>query len=137
MGSDLGTVFGPFLDLIEVAVVRDQRIVGLFSGLVCAHSGWIVLWRQIRHVDFSTLRFGGKALRDAAQALSLQAGDQGRRDETSDPTPQEESRLLDIMEWLLARIARDSRNPKSLRSLAVSFGRTPGTLFARNADSYS
>jgi hypothetical protein len=81
-------------------VVRDQRIVGLCSGLVCAHSGWIVLRRQIRHVDFSTLRFGGKVPRDAAQALysALPPGDQGSRDETSDLTPQGELRLLDIME---------------------------------------
>jgi hypothetical protein len=39
-------------------------------------------------------------LRDAARALysALQAGDQGSRDETSDLTPQEELRLLHIME---------------------------------------
>ena len=35
---DLGPVLGPFFDLVEVAVVRNQRVVGLFDGLV-AHSG--------------------------------------------------------------------------------------------------
>jgi hypothetical protein len=39
-------------------------------------------------------------LQDAAQALysALQAGDQGSGDETSDLTPEEEVRLLHIME---------------------------------------
>jgi hypothetical protein len=46
--ADLGAVLGPLLDLVEVAVVRNQRVVGLFGGPV-AHSGWIVLWRQIGH----------------------------------------------------------------------------------------
>jgi hypothetical protein len=29
---DLGAVLGPFLDLVEITVVRDQRLVGLFGG---------------------------------------------------------------------------------------------------------
>ena len=49
---DLGPVLGPLLDLVEVAVVRDERIVSLVVGLVRTHSGWIVFWRQIGHVDF-------------------------------------------------------------------------------------
>ena len=35
---------GPFLELEEIAVVRDEGIVGFFGGQ--AHCGWIVLWRQ-------------------------------------------------------------------------------------------
>ena len=46
----LGPVFGPLLDLIEVAVVRDDWIGGLFGGL--AYRGWLVLCRQATHVDF-------------------------------------------------------------------------------------
>ena len=42
---DLGTV-----NLVEVAVVRNQRIAGLFGGL--AYRGWIALCRQATHVDF-------------------------------------------------------------------------------------
>jgi hypothetical protein len=34
---DLGPVLGPLLDLVEVAVVRDDRIVGFF---VLAHLFW-------------------------------------------------------------------------------------------------
>ena len=47
---DLGPVLGPLFDLIEVAVVRDKLIVGLFLGLVRAHSGGVELWWQIWHV---------------------------------------------------------------------------------------
>jgi hypothetical protein len=46
----LGTVLGPFLNLVEVAVVRNRRIAGLFGGL--AYRGWIVLCRQAMQVDF-------------------------------------------------------------------------------------
>jgi len=28
---DLGPIFGPLLDLVEIAVVRNQRIVGFFG----------------------------------------------------------------------------------------------------------
>jgi hypothetical protein len=28
---DLGPIFGPLLDLVEIAVIRNQRIVGLFG----------------------------------------------------------------------------------------------------------
>ena len=45
---DLGAILGPFFDLVEVAVVRDQRIVGFFGGR--AYCGWIALWRQGSHV---------------------------------------------------------------------------------------
>jgi hypothetical protein len=48
---DLGAVLGPLLDLVEVAVVRDQRLASLFGEPARAHSGWVVLWRQIGHVD--------------------------------------------------------------------------------------
>ena len=47
---DPGAVLGPLLDFLEVAVVRDQRIIGIFVGV--AYRGWIVLWRQTAHVDF-------------------------------------------------------------------------------------
>src|ERR1700733_11229913 len=47
---DLGAVFGPLLDLVEVARIRKHRVVGSVSGRLRAHFGWIVLWR-IGHVD--------------------------------------------------------------------------------------
>ena len=34
---NLGPIFGPLLDLVEIAVIRNERIVGLFGGL--AHCG--------------------------------------------------------------------------------------------------
>jgi hypothetical protein len=49
---DLGSVLGPLLDLVEVAMVRNQRIISLFGGRV--HCGWIVLCRQATDIDFLT-----------------------------------------------------------------------------------
>ena len=40
---DLGPVFRPFLDRVEIAVVRDQRVAGFLFGL---GRPWIVLGRQ-------------------------------------------------------------------------------------------
>ena len=31
---DLRAVLGPLLDLVEIAMVRDQRVVGLFGGSI-------------------------------------------------------------------------------------------------------
>ena len=50
---DLGAVLGPFLDLIEIAVVRDQWLVSLVVGPFadCAPAAWnqhiIVVLRSI------------------------------------------------------------------------------------------
>ena len=49
---DLGPIFGLLLDLVEIAVVRNQRIIGLFIGPLRTHSDRVVLWRQIGRVDF-------------------------------------------------------------------------------------
>ena len=49
---DVGAIFGPLLDLVEVAVVRDQRIVRLFVELV--YRGRIVLGGRRRMSSFST-----------------------------------------------------------------------------------
>jgi hypothetical protein len=35
---DLGPVLGPFLDLVEIAAVRNQRLVGLFVGPIAHDS---------------------------------------------------------------------------------------------------
>ena len=40
---DLGPVLGPLVDLVEIAVVRDQRVAGFPFRLRLL---WIVLWRQ-------------------------------------------------------------------------------------------
>src|ERR1700684_141805 len=57
---DVGPIPGPLLDLVEVEMVRDDRVVSLVVGLVRTHSGWIVLWRQAGHVDFSHPTVGSK-----------------------------------------------------------------------------
>jgi hypothetical protein len=59
---DLGPVFRPLLDLVEVAVVRDRRVVGLFLGPVRAHSDGVELWWQIWHVDFNPRVSLGKSV---------------------------------------------------------------------------
>ena len=48
-------VLGPLLDLVEVAMVRDQRIVGRL-----AYPGWIVFFRQATHVDFLDPTFSAR-----------------------------------------------------------------------------
>ena len=41
----------PLLDLVEIAMVGEQRRIGFFVGLGRTRSGRVVLWRQIGHVD--------------------------------------------------------------------------------------
>jgi hypothetical protein len=92
MGNDLGTDFG------HGGPRSADRWSLQWTGVCSLRLDRTSATDQTCRFFDPTVRWKGAA--DAAQALNsaLQAGDQGSRDETSDLTPQEELRLLHIME---------------------------------------